>query len=307
MKKKRSWIFLCVLLTLFSFSGCGETKSSSEDENGTIIFCLDQNEQSVVSRSVKLSATTKENKLTELLLYLREPGEEGMPAIKDSVRLPMVVAGNNGLVTLQFDESYTTVSGVREVLMRAAIVKTLCQMDFVDSVEFYVAGQPLMGLQNQPIGIMKEEDFIDNTGEDVNYLQYVYATVYYANKTGDKLVASNLKIPFSGSETEEQVILNRLFEGPTEETVRAVASNKVKVNSVSTKDGVCTVDLNARFLEGNEGCSEEVTVYSVVNTLIELPNIMSVQILIDGELSKQVLSIDISKPLERNLSLIEAE
>ena len=221
--------------------------------------------------------------------------------------LPDVFIGANGLVTLLFDESYQTVSGIREVLMRAAIVKTLCQTEKVDSVEIYVGGQPLMNGQNVPVGIMKETDFIDSTGPEANYYQFLYATVYYANEDGTALLASNLKIPYVGSETEEEIVLRQLIDGPVVETMYPVLPENVEVLEVSTKDNVCTVNLSREFLDKLPKVSEETVIYSVVNTLAELPGIYQVQFFIEGKQEKQYQKMDLTKLYERNLDIIEKE
>ena len=59
---------------------------------------------------------------------------------------------------------YKKLSVTQEILCRAAIVKTLCQVEDVTYVSFLVDGQPLKDSLDKPIGFMTAEDFIDNTG-----------------------------------------------------------------------------------------------------------------------------------------------
>lgn len=189
--------------------------------------------------------------------------------------------------------------------MRAAVVKTLCQAEKVAYVEFYVNDQPLLRSNGRPVGMMKAEDFIDNTGADTEFYQDAYVSVYYGSEDGTRLVETNLKITFDGSISTEQLILSQLIGGPVEENKRATIPEGTVLNKVTVKDGVCTVDLNEKFLERRKDVTEEVTVYSVVNSLVELASIYRVQFLINGESVKTYGSIDLSTPFERNLELMD--
>lgn len=305
MKRKR---MLWRVFFLFLFVGCSKGPQPTVWEGDVPVYYLDAAETKIVREGYTPASGEGGPMVQELLVHMQAPSdEEHIAAIPETVQLPEISMGTSGLVTLQFDETYYTVTGVREVLMRAAVVKTVCQVPEVDSVEFYVKGQPLMGAQNTPVGIMKEEDFIDNTGPDTNYYQYLYATVYYANGAGDALIASNLKIPYSGSETEEQIVLRQLIAGPVEEGLYPVLSGETKVLGVSTKDGICYVDLSAEFLDKLPEVSEEVTIYSVVNSLAELPGVYQVQFLIDGAQRRLYQTMDLTVQYERNLNVIEKE
>lgn len=306
MKQKRWMILLGIVLLLCA--GCKKEPESTVWEGDMLVFYLDKNETALTEEWYVTEQEEGNKLVTELLKKMRTPvNKEYRAAIPETVALPEVFMEANGLATLLFDESYGTVSGIREVLMRAAIVKTLCQTDLIDSVEIYVSGQPLMNGQNMPVGIMKETDFIDSTGPDANYYQYLYATVYYANREGTALHASNLKIPYTGSKTDEEIVLQQLIDGPVAEDMYPVLSEDVKVLGVSTKDNICTVNFSKEFLNRLPDVSEEVVLYSVVNTLAELPGIYQVQFLIEGKQEKVYQKLDLSVFYERNLNVIEKE
>lgn len=305
--KQKGWLIICGVILLL-FAGCKKEPESTVWEGDIFVYYLEKTESGLTSEGYRTEKEDGTELVTELLKKMCSPEKEGnMSAIPETVTLPGVFLGAHGLVTLLFDESYGTVTGVREVLMRAAIVKTLCQADNINSVEFYVSGQPLMNGQNMPVGIMKETDFIDSTGPEASYYQYLYATVYYANKEGTALLASNLKIPYIGSETEEEIVLRQLIDGPVEEEMYAVLPKDVEILSVSTKDNVCTVNFSREFLNQLPEVSEEAVIYSVVNTLVELPGIYQVQFLIEGKQEKVYQKMDLTIPYERNLNVIEKE
>ncbi len=293
---------------LLLLGGCTKDPKPTVWEGDVLVYYLDKEEVSLQEEWHVLEKEKNTEQAAELLKKMQTPPNgELVAAFPESVELPTVFIGANGLATLLFSESYGTVTGTGEVLMRAAIVKTLCQLDGIDSVEFYVGGQPLLGAQNIPVGIMKETDFIDSTGTNTNYYQFLYATVYYANKQGDALVASNLKIPYRGIETEEEIVLRQLIAGPVSEDTYPVVPDNTKVLSVTTKDNVCVVDLSKQFLKKIPDVTEEVVIYSVVNTLAELPGIYQVQILVEGKQEKLYQKTEFLPLYERNLNVIEKE
>jgi len=308
MRRKERIAVLFLLLIFLLCCGCKESPEPTLWEGNILLYYPNETETGLVQEWYDTEAEEGNKLATELLQKLKSPmGKARMSAIPESVKLPEVFIEASGLATLLFDESYGSVSGVREVLMRASIVKTLCQTEKIDSVEIYVAGQPLMNSQKMPVGIMKETDFIDSTGPEANYYQYLYAKIYYANQEGTGLVASNLKIPYTGSEAEEKIVLQQLINGPIVEDMQAVLSDKVKIRSVSTKDNICTVDFSKDFLDKLPEVSEEVVLYSVVNTLAELPGIYQVQFLVEGKQEKLYQTMDLTKVYERNLNVVEKE
>ncbi len=305
--KRKGWIAGLILALLLS-AGCRENPEPTLWEGDILVYYPDKEGTGLSAEWYVSEEEDGVELATELLTKLRVPSTENYAAaIPDSVAAPEVFIEANGLATLQFDESYGTVSGIGEVLMRAAIVKTLCQAGKIDSVEFYVAGQPLMNSERMPVGIMKETDFIDSTGPEANYYQYLYAKIYYTDKDGSTLLASNLKIPYTGSEAAEKIVLQQLIRGPVAADMCPVLRENVEVLSVSTKDSVCTVDFSKEFLDKLPEVSEEIVIYSVVNTLAELPGIYQVQFLVEGKQEKLYQKMDLSIPYERNLNVIEQE
>ncbi len=305
--RRTGWMAVIFILCLMT-AGCKESPEPTLWEGDILVYYLNESETGL---SEEWYVTEKEDGIelaTELLSKMRTPSmKEHVGAIPETVELPEVFIEASGLATLSFNESYGSVSGIREVLMRAAIVKTLCQTEIIDSVVIYVAGQPLMNTSQKPVGIMKETDFVDSTGPAANYYQYLHAKIYYSNEEGTALVASNLRIPYTGSEEEEVIVLQQLIDGPITEDMKPVLREDVKVLSVSTKDNVCTVDFSKEFLDKLPEVSEEVVIYSVVNTLAELPGIYRVQFLVEGKQEKVYQKMDLSVPYDRNLNVIEIE
>ena len=67
-----------------------------------------------------------------------------------------------------------------------------------------------------------------------------------------------------------------------------------------TKDGICYVNLDETFLAVVNNVSTDVSVYAIVNSLVELSSVNKVQILINGE----VPSSFGTSAFERNLDIV---
>ena len=76
--------------------------------------------------------------------------------------------------------------------------------------------------------------------------------------------------------------------------------------SVVTTDYICYVNFDPSFLEQNQVVSDELMIYSIVNSLCELPYVNGVQLLVDVE-SEIMLhkTFSLAQVLRRNTDLIE--
>lgn len=315
--KKISIIIIALLLITISLGACSQDRKSNRndqaDEAKFFVYYVDKNETKVVAEPYQPVSEKKQDLVNELFNALsKEPKDIALKSAKPEklkVNAFTFNESNNGL-SIDFKSEYNTLTGISEVLFRACVVKTLCQIDGIDDVEFYVEGQPLKGINDQPVSFMKEDDFID----DIN-AENIYVTVYFANEKGNKLIPTNLRIPMKdGNKTIEQLIIKSLLDGP--ENVKNIENIKDKVQktvpdgtkliNVSTVDGICYVDFNEKFLDKIKGVKDEVIIYSVVNSLVELSTINKVQFTINGEAKKNYREIDnFDQMFERNLEVIE--
>ena len=100
--------------------------------------------------------------------------------------------------------------------------------------------------------------------------------------------------------------MEQLIAGPTEADVFATIPKDTKIVSVTTKDNVCYVNLDTGFTSQGYDVLGTVTIYSIVNSLTELPGISSVQILVNGETSITYKdNISLETIFQRNPEMIE--
>ena len=84
----------------------------------------------------------------------------------------------------------------------------------------------------------------------------------------------------------ERLVVEQLIGGPSEQVkdkVFPTINPDTKIISVTVRDGTCYVNLSESFLTQIYSVTSEVTIYSIVNSLVELSNINRVQIAVNGD------------------------
>ena len=211
----------------------------------------------------------------------------------------------NGQLYLYFNKAYKEMSPTDEVLMRGAVVHTMMQIDGVSGVSFYVNNLPLTDASGVEIGIMNDDVFVENPGEQINNIQEADLKLYFASKDGEGLVRETQHVYYSGNMSIEKLTMERLFEGPESSNAQATIPDGTKLISVSVLDGVCLVNFDEGFLVQNFKIKENVVIYSIVNSLTELPNVNTVQISINGNTNINYReTMPLKDYYKRNLDLV---
>lgn len=307
--------FLFLLLACMCFAtGCSAAENPQEsleetEAQGPRLYYLNAERTKVISMSYEVTGEDLNVRISHMLTALEEVlwTEEELDLLADRNPIVGFEVKAEELLSLQFTADYSMVHTTTSVLRRAAIVKTLCQLEGISAVEIYIGAQPLLHSNGKPVGIMKAENFVDSTGENTEFYQEETITVYFADVTGEKLLESNLKVIYDGTVPTERLVVEQLLEGPVTEGKLPTLPEGTVLNRISIKNGVCYVDFNEKFLEKRDGISAQATIYSVVNSLAELSGVYKVQFLINGETRKTYYNIEFSGSFERNLDIVEGE
>lgn len=301
---KKIKLFLLLMLAALLICGCAREQNT---EDGNVIYYLNKDATSVVPVSYDITGETVEKKVEELLAKLEEAPEsmDLRMTIPENVKLLNYTLDRKQLY-LDFSTEYLNLDKATEVLVRAAIVKTMIQVEEVSYIGFQIAGEPLRDSRGGTIGLMNENTFLDNMGSEENATKIVKLNLYFANKAGDKLKNQSCVIEYNANVAVEKVVVEQLIAGPTEDGYYATIPKDTKVMSVTTKDGVCYVNLDTGFTAQGYDVLGTVTIYSIVNSLTELTDITSVQILVNGETSISYKdNISLETTFQRNTEIIE--
>lgn len=301
----RKWLWILLLAIPLLMAGC--RKQQQVDESGYRIWYINQDETCLKYENKELQSKNEEGLLREMMEVMRETptDDELKPVIPEDVELLDFDFEHNQLY-LDFSPEYMKMPKVYEVLCRAAVVRTLGQIDGVEYVDFQVNGEPLTDLEGKEIGLMNEDQFIENAGEEINAYKTADLTLYFANKAGDKLVGQRVAMEYNSNISLEKLIVEQLIAGPPFEGAYPTIPSETKLLNISIKDNICYVNLDEGFLGTGYNVIESIPVYSIVNSLIENTDAQKVQISINGETNRMFReSINFDTIFEKNEGLIE--
>lgn len=135
----------------------------------------------------------------------------------------------------------------------------------------------------------------------------VKVTLYFPTPDAGGLVAIDRNVNVSNEE-----ILQAMFKelnNPPSGLDNPIPKG-TELLSATIKDGVATLNLSKQFKDsfGGGATGEQMILYSIVDTLTTLPNVKSVEFLLNGEKTVAILGeLDTSTPLKRNESLIQKQ
>lgn len=301
----RKWLWILLLAIPLLMAGC--RKQQQVDESGYRIWYINQDETCLKYENKELQSKNEEGLLREMMEVMRETptDDELKPVIPEDVELLDFDFEHNQLY-LDFSPEYKKMPKVYEVLCRAAIVRTLGQINGVEYVDFQVNGEPLTDLEGKEIGLMNEDQFIENAGEEINAYKTADLTLYFSNEAGDKLVGQRVAMEYNSNISLEKLIVEQLIAGPPFEGAYPTIPSETKLLNISIKDNICYVNLDEGFLGTGYNVIESIPVYSIVNSLIENTDAQKVQISINGETNRMFReSINFDTIFEKNEGLIE--
>ena len=283
IKKRVVCLLSCALILLLGVA-CGGSDVSAEGY--VTIYYLNNAETGLVTQQyqTKASQENRNEQIDELIgqLGLIPDKLEYRPPIGNSVKILSYHTEENH-ITLDFDEHYRELPPTTEILVRAAVVRTLTQIDGITHVNFLVRGEALVDNLGNVVGAMTADQFVDNEGDEINSYEQADLRLYFADETGTKLLACNRNVRFSSNISMEKLVVEQLILGPSQDGFYPVINPETKVVNVTVKDGICYVNLTDSFLTQTNSVTPEIAIYSMVNSLVELSNINKVQISVNGE------------------------
>ena len=119
----------------------------------------------------------------------------------------------------------------------------------------------------------------------------------------NRTLAFNMDI---SSISMERLVIEQLLKGPASDESYPTINPSTKLLSITVKDGVCYLNFSKDILTPVNNVTSDVTIYSIVNSLVEVSNINKVEISIEG--SKELKFRDkyeLTTLFERNLDLVQ--
>lgn len=298
---------LMAVLTVFLLAACA--KRTDVDSGDSYIYSLNTDRTGLVKITFEFDEDDPLAQAEAVLAEMKEPASEieYTTVFPEDVEVTKCTI-SGGILELDFNSAYLQMGNVEEKLVRAAVVQSLVRIDGINAVYFSVNGENLKDGDGRAVGLMNEDDFVENTASSPSSYQTETLELYFANEAGDKLVKQSMDVRYNSNISKEKLIVEKLMQGPQSGDAYPVINPGTNLLSVTIKDRICYVNFDSTFLTGTYDILPELTVYSIVNSLTEGTEAEQVQITINGESDNTYMeTVDLSKPLKADMNWVAAE
>ncbi len=297
---KKAFIFLLVLVLVMPiFSACTKTADHISVYFKDIKTNALNEERRPIKDTVKKTSAEAIAKYAVNELIKGPSDEKNAPVIDDDAKL-LKLEIKDSVATVNISSHYEKKKGVDELLQRFALVKTLCSIDGVDAIVILVEGSPLTDSQGKEIGLIRMADVLD--ADTTQLKEEIKIKLYFPNSKKQNLTTEIRTVEVQNSLSPERTVVNELMKGPKDKSLSAAIPAGTKLLDIETKDNVCFVNFSSEFVSNSYSGSLRTTLvlYSVVNSLCQLENVESVQILINGEAGVEFGNFVLDIPYEAN-------
>lgn len=210
------------------------------------------------------------------------------------------ISTKDGVATVDFSKEFEKTNGLEEVVARLSVVNTLTGINGIEKVKLRIEGADMIGPSGMPLGAMGPAS-LDGEGKPLAG-ETKTITLYFSDSQAMYVVAEKRDVIIAEGDSLEKIIFEELMKGPVGKDLRATIPKDTKLLSISTKAGLCTVNLSSEFVDNSPGgtASERMTLDSVVNSLTELDYVKKVQFLIDGKKREVYTHAIFDEPFTRN-------
>lgn len=314
-KKIISFIFMFLLIILV---GCGakeevDTAPEELSENQIFIYYVNNNKTDMVQSVYTLDKGNDLNQnVNDLIKHLSnmEATVDCQSPIPDSfVYVENPVENVRGRIEISFNVVYDNVSAESLLFFKGCVARTLLQLEGVDKLTIYMTDVANTDPETATVSETFDEDsFTLSFGDTSGNKQKGNIVLYFANESGTALKSYRKSIEITNNMSLGRMVIEALIEGPKRDGYMATISADTTIKSIAVKDGICYIDLSDEFYNTDNELKNDIIVYSIVNSLVELPTVTKVQFLKDGEkipFYRETMPID--GLLERNLDIVEQE
>lgn len=212
-------------------------------------------------------------------------------------------------VRISFNIVYDSINAESLMFFKTCVAWTVLQLEDVETVSLALTDLANPDAETATtVESFDRNSFTMNFGDRHGYKQTGTIVLYFANETGEQLKEYHKTVEISNTTSLARLVVQSLIDGPEEDGYTATLLDEVKINNISVNDGICYVDLSDEFYDTSNPLKNDIIVYSVVNTLVELPTVSKVQFLKNGE--KQMFfreTMPFDAIFERNLDIVEQE
>lgn len=301
MKKLISSLILILAILMCA---CG---SSSENQEGAYtLYYTNETSSTMVAYSYTPSSKDTVALVKEFYDQMLNVTEKNsVSVIPKEMNLEDVKLAD-GIVDLHIGGDVTELTKAGRLIYFAALTKSITSIEGVSGIRLLYKGEIVTDETGTETGIMRSDTFINNVSDNADDYAQAEVNLYFADEDKDSLVKTTQTVTYRSTTSLERVVLEKLIEGPEDSNSNPTLSSNLSILGISTRDGVCYVNLNDAFVSDPVTSFDQVPVYSIVNSLTELPGINSVQISVNGskDVKMPMGKISLSSPFTFNKEIV---
>ena len=307
MKNKLIYLLLGISF-IFLISACGKKEEETLEKGEYYIYYLNSSGTELSKVKYEAQSAERDELIDELVTEMMNvPGDkEVVSALDDKVAYERHELRED-VVYLYFDSNYSLMKPYKEILTRKAIANTLERVKGIKFIGIYVDEQPLVDISGEVVPLFSSGDFIDGI-TNVNAYQKVKLKLYFASESGESLVEEDRSLFYDINTPLEKLVLEQLIQGPNSKNARATIPYDTGIINTYIDENICYINFDDAFLKQNLGVREDVAIYSIVNSILEINTINKVKILVNGSsnvMYRDMLNLD--TVFERNLDYLEKD
>lgn len=281
--------FLSVLMVfvfiLSTFTACG--RAGKDDDSAYKIYCLNMDMTGVVTESYNPPSNIASSEELAKDLLERLHGEPATGTLRQAIpnEIDYEYSISGYMINVDLKGNFYNMSVVEQTLVTAAIVRTLVQIPDIFYVNMYVDSEPMVDADGNVLKSLGADSFVENTGKKINNKQTTDISLYFADAFDPtKLKKEMVRVTYTNKPIEK-IIMEKLIQGPSDTSeMKAAVPSGTKIINSSILDGVCYVNLSESFVNNQDNTiTEEVVLYSIVNSLCSIPDVTKVQITVNGD------------------------
>lgn len=276
------------------------------------VYLLNSSEHELVNYSVEIEEMNTNNKVIKVIELLKTgaKSEEGLliGTLPEIVKIKEFEL-KGGKLTLDISNEFIEMNQIDYLICRSSLIRSLTDIEGVEAVEFYIEGLPMKNSMGKRYGEFYSSDVRMTMGSE-ELISSENIILYFPSSNGDYLIRVDRTVSINPNERIEKRIIEELMIPPEHDAVIGIIPEGTIVKSIRVNSKICYIDFNEAFKTKNSEnmIGETMIIYSIVNSLTELPNISRVQFLIDGEKRETYKgNLALDDLFEYNIELVSKE
>ena len=287
LKKIVTFLTLCAVI--MSLSACSLKEDKSDKGNLKVYYinsgAYESNDKYI--EAVDYHLTDNEDLVNNALIYLGSPpNESGLrSALVKGTRIYSYEL-NDSVIDVTLSPAYLLLNELEKATLKCCLTLTLCGISEIESLNIYVDGKLVEEMLS--VKMMIIEDTETNQFEKQIKLYFPDSNNYYLN-------AENRVLTVGQDVSLAEYVVEELIKSTQTDGLQPSIPDGTKLLSADIKNGVCTINFSSEFVDNRPGTAagQRMTIYSIVNSLAELDDVMSVRFQVEGKNARGYEYIDI--------------